>query len=144
MQEWWRPCDGRIFDDTLAEMECGWAEGPFSMEDLEPGAANDSFRYALMRGCGLGHVASELIQFPLDVEVPVNLCTSFARVPTETHLSDQRIAATQSIEPIVSLRALGFGRACRSILRAVFQRRQCMPGPMRQERKNGRHGGRTK
>ena len=49
---------------------------------------NDSVRYALIRGTGLGTTAGTIMRLHLQTEVDVNSCLWFARVPTEANIAD--------------------------------------------------------
>ena len=49
---------------------------------------NDSVRYALIRGTGLGTVASTIMNLHLQTEVQSNTSLWFARIPTEANLAD--------------------------------------------------------
>lgn len=40
--------DKQLWEETCGELACGWAEGPFALEDLEPGAMI-SRRFALLQ-----------------------------------------------------------------------------------------------
>jgi len=49
---------------------------------------NDSVRFALIRGTGLGLVANTIMQQHLETEVNFNTNVWFARVPTQANLAD--------------------------------------------------------
>jgi hypothetical protein len=49
---------------------------------------NDSARYSLIRGSCLSQHASPLMRYQLERETVNNLCTWYARVPTEANVSD--------------------------------------------------------
>ncbi len=49
---------------------------------------NDSVRYALIRGSAVGTTANALLEFHIKNEASANLCTWYARVPTESNISD--------------------------------------------------------
>ena len=49
---------------------------------------NDSVRFALIRGTGMGKVASTTMQLHLENEVAFNTNVWFARVPTEANIAD--------------------------------------------------------
>ena len=52
---------------------------------------NDSARYALIKASGTGSVATSLLQIHLTDEAKRNSLVWFARVPTETNISDVTI-----------------------------------------------------
>ena len=49
---------------------------------------NDSARFSLIRGSCLSPHASALMRYNLERKASNNLCTWYARVPTEAHVSD--------------------------------------------------------
>ena len=49
---------------------------------------NDAARFSLIRGSCASFVASRLMEYHLHREATNNLCLWFARVPTETNISD--------------------------------------------------------
>ena len=49
---------------------------------------NDNARFSLIRGSCLSSCASALMRYHLEREATNNLCTWYARVPTEANISD--------------------------------------------------------
>lgn len=49
---------------------------------------NDSVRYTLIRGTAVGQVATNLLELHIQNEAHANLCSWYARVPTESNISD--------------------------------------------------------
>lgn len=61
---------------------------------------NDSARYFLIRGSCLSQHASALRRYHLERETVNNLCTWYARVPTEANVSDY--PSTNAPHPLLS------------------------------------------